>query len=644
MKHNILLVGSKKTLKTLNTLFVCSLFFLFSQNLLYAENKKVTLQLNWLHQFQFAGYYMAKELGYYDELGIDLEIQEYTYETKIIDEIENKKVDFAVGRSSIIIDKINGKDIVALGAIFQSNPLMLLVREDSGISSIKDLKNKKIMIANISKSRASIIAMLNANGLKPKDVQVIPHSFELNDLISNKVDAMASYLSNEPIRMEDKNIAYKIFHPKDYGFDFYGDILFTTSSFIKDNPKLTKDFYEASIKGWKYAFNNIVKSSELIHKKYNTQNKAFITYVKEGEILKKMTYVPVKSNDEQHMVSHPTLGLLQAEKLNEIVGVYKVMGLVSDDLNMKEFIYEFNHARMLDFHLSKQELYSGSLFTIILFFVLFYSNKKKKWIMTRTELENLVELQKKEISENNRLLLVQSKLAAVGEMLSNIAHQWRQPLSAITSNMSHLQLRAEIDTEVSKELLLSSIKSVNTQCHYLSNTIDDFRSFFDSKSSNLGMFNIKDAIQQTKDLTKDSYTYNNINVVSFLHNCNIIDNQNTFIQSMLNIFNNTKDAFVLNDIPQEDRFFFITMKKVSTTVEIRFTDSAGGIDEDIIDCVFEPYFTTKHKAKGTGLGLYMTHQIISKHLRGIITVCNKEFEYKNKKYKGAEFIITIAFP
>jgi len=641
MDDNMLLVGSKKNL---NTFFFFSLFFIFSQNPLYSENKKVTLQLNWLHQFQFAGYYMAKELGYYDELGIDLEIQEYTYETKIIDKIENRKVDFAVGRSSIIIDKIKGKDIVALGAIFQSSPLMLMVRKDSGILSVKDLKNKKIMIAKGSNSSASILAMLNANGLSSEDIKVIPHSFDLSDLINNNVDAMASYLSNQPIQMEDKNVFYKIFHPKDYGFDFYGDILFTTSAFIKSNPKITKNFYDASIKGWQYAFNNIVKTSELIQEKYNTQNKSFITYVKEGEILKKMTYVSIKSNNEQHTISHPNLGLLEKEKLNEIVGVFKVMGLVNKDLNTKEFIYEFNHPKMLAFYLSKQELYIGSLLILVLLFVLFYSNKKKKWLLTKSELENEVEFQRNELNKNNRLLMVQSKLAALGEMLGNIAHQWRQPLSAITSNMSHLQLRIEMDSQVSKEMLLSSIKSVNSQCHYLSDTIDDFRSFFDSHSSNLGMFNIKDAIEQTKSLTKDSYAHNHINVVSFLHNCNIVDNQNTFIQSILNIFNNTKDAFVLNDIPQEDRFFFITMKKVSSTVEIRFTDSAGGIDEDIIDCVFEPYFTTKHKAKGTGLGLYMTHQIIAKHLQGIISVCNKEFEYKNKKYKGAEFIITIAFP
>jgi len=632
-----------KIKKNLNKLFVFFLFFIIFQNLAFAENKKISLQLTWLHQFQFAGYYMAKEMGYYDDIGIDLEIKEYTYETKITDAVVNKEVDFAVGRSSIIIDKINGQDIVALGAIFQSNPLMLLVREDSGITSIEDFKNKKIMIANVSQYRASIIAMLNANGIATRDVELIPHSFDINDLINNKVDAMASYLSNEPLTMDDRNIEYRVFHPKDYGFDFYGDILFTTSSFIKENPKLTRKFYEASIKGWKYAFNNIIKTSEVIYQKYNTQNKSFINYVKEGEILKKMTYVPVEG-EQGDLISHPSLGLLQKDKLEEIVGVYKVMGLVYKDLNTKEFIYEFNHPKMLGFHLSKQEIYFGSLFALMFLFVVFYSNKKKKWLMTKNELEEILESQRRELNKNNRLLMVQSKLAAVGEMLSNIAHQWRQPLSSITSNMSHLQIRAEIDEHISKEILFASIHSVNNQCRYLSETIDDFRSFFDNHSSNIGLFDIKDAIEKTQNLTKDSYRFNNINIITDLDNCNIVDNQNTFIQSMLNIFNNTKDAFVLKNISEEDRFFFITMNIVSNTVVIRFTDSAGGIDEDILDCVFEPYFTTKHKAKGTGLGLYMTHQIIVNHLKGIIIVSNKEFDYENKKYKGAEFTITIAYP
>lgn len=135
---------------------------------------------------------------------------------------------------------------------------------------------------------ASLLAMLSANGLNKNDFISQSHSFKLDDLISGNTDAMASYLSNEPIILEDKAIKYKIFKPKNYGFNFYSDILFTSNKFIKNNPKLTKDFYEASLKGWEYAFEHKAETAEIIYKKYNTQNKSYIHLIKEGEIFREI--------------------------------------------------------------------------------------------------------------------------------------------------------------------------------------------------------------------------------------------------------------------------------------------------------------------------------------------------------------------
>lgn len=246
-------------------LVLISISVLLSAN----NNKKIILQLNWLNQFQFAGFYMAKEKGYYNDVGIDIDIKEYSSKTNLVESIKIKEADFAVGRSSLLIEKANGEDIVALGAIFQESPLVIIVRKDSNINSVKDLKNKKIMITLDTKEDVAILAMLIANGLTKNDVLIEEHSFNLNDLIEGRVDAMASYISNEPIILNDKNIEYKIFNPKDYGFNFYGDILFTSSNFIKNNPKLTKDFYDATIKGWVYAFENIGETAETIYKMSN---------------------------------------------------------------------------------------------------------------------------------------------------------------------------------------------------------------------------------------------------------------------------------------------------------------------------------------------------------------------------------------
>ena len=608
----------------------------FSLSLSAVQNKKVVLQLAWLHQFQFAGYYMAKELGYYRDAGIDLQIKEYSYNMNVVDTVESHHADFAISHSELIIDKINGKDVVALGSIYQIHPLMLLTRNDTGIKTLKDLKNKKIMITSNADNTVSLLAMLNANGLTEKDIKIIPHSFNLQDLINKKTDAMASYLSNEPIRLEELGIEYKVFHPKEFGFNFYGDILFSSSSFIKKNPDLTKAFYEATLKGWQYAFTNIAKTSELIFKKYNTQNKTLITYVKEGEVLKSMAYY------ENGKYVKDTLGHIHKEKLEKIVDVYKVLGLVNKNLNTDEFIYEYNHPKAIDMHFTIKEMYLSAVSFISILSLIIYSVKRKKWLLTQNELKDEVKRQQVEIDKKNKLIMVQSKIAAVGEMLGNIGHQWRQPLASITASISNMQIVMDLEEEFTKEQSLHIIENVNRQCQYLSRTIDDFSSFFHTDSTNVETFNLKNAILEAEILSKDSFRNNFIKTVIQLDDFNITDNQNTSVQSILNLFNNAKDAIVFNDIPTDNRYYFIKSEKIDNIINIRFTDSGGGVDEKNIDKVFEPYFTTKDKSRGTGLGMYMTHQIITKHLNGTISVSNKEYEYEGKKLKGAEFLITLA--
>jgi ABC-type nitrate/sulfonate/bicarbonate transport system substrate-binding protein len=306
---------------------------------LFAD-QKVVLQLDWLNQFQFAGYYMAKELGYYKDVGLDVEIKEPTCKTNLLSVIPKKEADFAIGHSSILISKIDGADIVALGAIYQTSPMVLLTRNDTNINSIQDFKDKKIMLTGDAKDMASIMAMFFSKGLTQKDIRVIPHSFNLDDLIDKKTDAMASYISNEPVRMADKGVGYKIFNPKDYGFHFYDDILFTSSTYIKNNPQVTQDFYEATLKGWAYAFDNISQTAEILHKHYNTQNKSLIQLIKEGEALKHLAYK-----------QDTPLAYLDKEQLDDIVKVYKVLGMVTKDLDKDSFIYENNHPKELAFKL-----------------------------------------------------------------------------------------------------------------------------------------------------------------------------------------------------------------------------------------------------------------------------------------------------
>lgn len=126
------------------------------------------------------------------------------------------------------------------------------------------------MATDKAKTAAPIITMLHAHEIYEKDIHWAKHSFDVNDLVNKQTDAMLSYISSEPLILDDMKVKYKIFHPRDYDFDFYGDILFTSSDFIKKHPKLTKDFFDATLKGWRYAFNNIGKTATVIFQKYNT--------------------------------------------------------------------------------------------------------------------------------------------------------------------------------------------------------------------------------------------------------------------------------------------------------------------------------------------------------------------------------------
>ncbi len=346
------------------------LLVLLSSNIIANSNKKITLQLNWLNQFQFAGYYIAKEKGFYSDIGLDVDIKEFTFSTNLVDEVTLDNAQFAVGRSSLLVDNINGQDVVALGAIFQHSPLMLLVKKDSNINTVKDLKNKKIMITSNAKMSASILAMLNSNGLTKNDYKVLRHSFNLDDLISGKTDAMASYLSNEPIILANKNIKYNILHPKDSGFDFYNDILFTSSKFIKQNPKLTKEFYDATIKGWYYAFDNMVETADLIFNKYNTQNKSLLHLLKEAEALKKLAY-----NDDGQ------IGCLEEEKLNNMMNVFKVLGIVTKDVDLNKFIYSENNHKHYTLQVSEEEsriIVLIAIFIVLIISLIVYLSAKNK--------------------------------------------------------------------------------------------------------------------------------------------------------------------------------------------------------------------------------------------------------------------------
>lgn len=254
---------------------------------------------------------------------------------------------------------------------------------------------------------------------------------------------------------------------------------------------------------------------------------------------------------------------------------------------------------------------------------------KKKILLTLKDISSL-----KHIEEN-------SKLASMGEMIGNIAHQWRQPLSMITTSASGLKLKSEFDI-VTKEDIQEATDNIQKQALYLSDTIDNFRNYLKGQN-NTEKTKLSDIINESLNLVNAALHNNYISVhIDIDKDISINANKNEVSEAFINIINNAKDALKSNIKNEDDRLIFIQTNLLrQNRVELLFFDSAGGINENIIKKVFEPYFTTKHQSHGTGLGLAITKKILEEKQKAEIKVFNKEFIHNSKNYKGACFSIIL---
>ena len=238
-----------------------------------------------------------------------------------------------------------------------------------------------------------------------------------------------------------------------------------------------------------------------------------------------------------------------------------------------------------------------------------------------------------EVKKNEKIVLEQSKLAAMGEMLSIIAHQWRQPLSTIGAIVTRLKLKYELKS-IDIDFYDEKITLINEHIQYMSNTIDHFRDFLKKNDNKKEFVKLDEVFYDSYKLVKNSFETQGIifeiNTLSSLKNIYLC--RNDLLQIILNILNNAKDAFSINHTKNPKITISFFQDDLFQTIKV--LDNAGGIDESIIDNIFTPYFSTKKEKNGTGLGLYICKMILEKHLNGQISVENID--------NGALFTIKIA--
>ena len=235
-----------------------------------AALETVTLQLKYLHQFQFAGYYAALEKGFYKEVGLDVKLKTNDPGLKSpIDEVLSGAAQYGIADNTLAIERLAGKSIVVLANIFQKSPAVWLVREDSGIHTPHDLVGKRVM--HTPGLTSEMLAVLQVEGIPVDSINWIPSSFNVQDLIDGRTDAFNGYTVNEPYILLEQGIAYRLINPRNYGIDFYGDVLFTSESELDKHPERAKAFRQASVKGWQYAMDHPDEIIDLIRKKYSSK-------------------------------------------------------------------------------------------------------------------------------------------------------------------------------------------------------------------------------------------------------------------------------------------------------------------------------------------------------------------------------------
>lgn len=289
-------------------------------------SEKVVLQLKWKHQFQFAGYYAAREKGFYEEIGLDVEIREHQGRSPIKELLEGD-AQYAVSGANALIHRAKGYPVVALAAIYQHSPYALLVRADSGIYKVADLAGRRVMLGSGTQD-AALHAMLKRGGLTKEDYIRLPSSFDAASLITGETDAFNAYETDQGYLLNKAGVVPRYIKPKDYGIDFYGDVLITNEQQISENPRQVEEFRKATLKGWAYALTHRDEMVDLIFEKYNSQGMTREHLIYEAEASKQLI---------QPLLVE--IGYMNPQRWNHIHSIFIELGVLGPNSTIEGLIY-----------------------------------------------------------------------------------------------------------------------------------------------------------------------------------------------------------------------------------------------------------------------------------------------------------------
>ena len=580
-------------------------FFFVLLSIAGAEEKApepITLQLKWLHQFQFAGYYAAKAKGFYEDIGLDVYLKPGGYSIDVVSEVESGRAQYGVSNSEVVLRRLRGSKIVVTAVIFQHSPLVFVSRKSSGIVSPQDIAGRKVKMTQKTRN-AELHAALQNEGISLKNLKLIEGDISLEDYLSPDIDVLTAYVTNEPFLLRQRGLDFNIIRPLTYGVDFYGDCLFTSEDELKKNPERVRAFREASIKGWNYAMSHPDEIIRLIRRRYNKQKS--IEHLRYEALTMRELIMP-------ELVE---MGHMNPGRWEHIADTFVALGFARPDYNLEGFLYDPS-ADLYDKRVQKifRASVLGLLAALCLVLALMTFNQR-----LRREIRERVRAEEQLVSAQAS---AEDAAQAKNEFFANISHEIRTPLNAVIGFSELLKpLMKDQKKRYYVEAILTSGRSLLT---LINDILDLSRIEAGKMSINYSPVNLAQIFQDIEKIFfseaagKDVNLYFKIdkNIPPFL-----IMDESRVRQVLINLVGNALKFTDSGDIsisawkpPDSSEL----RDKQKTDLILSVEDSGSGISGEESERIFDPFYQSESQQdagksspnSGSGLGLAICSRLV----------------------------------
>lgn len=373
----------------------------------------VTLQLKWAHSFQFAGYYAAKEQGYYRDAGLEVNIVEAAPDTDPVRNVLDGKAQYGVGTSSLLLERAAGRPVVVVAVVFQQSPYEIYAAPH--IRSLHDLIGKRIMLEPQSEE---LLAYLQKEGIPLDRIRQIPHSFDAAGLMEGKTEAISGYITDQPFYFRQAQYPFQIFNPRSAGIDFYGDNLFTSEQELQARPERVKAFRAASLRGWQYATEHRDEMIQLILAKYSQKHtREYLRF----------------QFDQMIQLLQPNLieiGYMNPNRWRDIASIYADIGLLPRDITLKGFLYDATEPDLTWFYrtLAAALIIIGIIVSITLY--IYRINRKLK--------------------QGNET--IERALSEQGRFMDMLTHELKTPISVVRMALGAMKVQGTLKDHADRAL------------------------------------------------------------------------------------------------------------------------------------------------------------------------------------------------